>query len=80
MASIFQNSTGSMWRAGGRVGSEGRGGLEGAMEQTLIYSRVATREHFFYRSPKLQIRKESHVISVFGGVFGSNMIKHTAAH
>lgn len=34
------------------------------MAQTLIYSRVAAREHFFYRSPKLEIREESHVISV----------------
>lgn len=41
------------------------------MEQALIYSRVATREHFFYRSPKLEIREESHIISVFWGFFFS---------
>lgn len=35
------------------------------MEQKLIHSRVATREHFFYRSPKLEMREEGLLILFF---------------
>lgn len=46
------------------------------MEQKLIHSRVATREHFFYRSPKLEIREEG-LLFFF---LVKNIIKHTQLH
>lgn len=71
MAGIFQHSTGGGLNYGVRVGR--RGTLQRMMEQKLIHSRVAKREHFFYRSPKLEIREEGLLIRFLV----KTIIKHT---
>ena len=66
MASIFQNSTGSMWRVelwgegGRRVGDAVKN--DGA---NTHLQQGGHKEALFYRTPTLKIREESHyVISV----------------